>query len=62
MVDVLVIGPKVREFEPGRVDGFLMAIKVSSVTSFGWYAKPSVPCRRILRQVKETYMYEKDSL
>jgi hypothetical protein len=38
MVSVLAIGPKVRGFKPGRG---------------GWGVKPEVPCRKILRYVKE---------
>jgi hypothetical protein len=33
-------------------DGFLMEIKISSMNSFGGEVKPSVPCRKILRNVK----------
>jgi hypothetical protein len=47
MVIVLVIGPKVRGFKPAEGDGFL------SATSFGVEVKPSVPCRDILRQIKD---------
>jgi hypothetical protein len=39
-----------------------MAIKNRSTTSFGELVKPSVLCRKILRQVKEPYMYEKGYL
>jgi hypothetical protein len=40
-------------------DGFLRAIKIHSTTSFGGEVKQSVPCRKILRHVKERYKYEK---
>jgi hypothetical protein len=36
-------------------DGFLIVIKIRSTTSFGGEVKPSVPCRKILRHVKEPY-------
>jgi hypothetical protein len=52
MVSVLVIRPNVRRFKPGRGDGFLKAIKMRSMTSFGGEVKPSAPRRKILRQVK----------
>jgi hypothetical protein len=53
MVSVLVIGPKVRRFKSGREDGFLRAINILSTTSFGGEVKPSAPCRKFLRHVKE---------
>jgi hypothetical protein len=51
MVSVRVIGPKGRGVRPGRGDGFLWAIKICSTPSFGWEAKQSAPCRKILRHV-----------
>jgi hypothetical protein len=50
---VLSTGPKCRRFEPGQRDGFLRAIKIRSTPSFGWEIKPEVPCRKILRYVKD---------
>jgi hypothetical protein len=61
MVNVLDIGPKVRVLKPGRGDGFLRAIKIRCTTSFGRKLKPEVPCRKILRHVKEFYEYEINS-
>jgi hypothetical protein len=46
VVSVLATGPKGRRFKPGRGDGFLRAIKIRSTPSFGWEAKPEVPCRK----------------
>jgi hypothetical protein len=46
---------------PAEDDGFLRAIKISSTTSFGWEVKPEVPCRKILRVVKEHNAYERDT-
>jgi hypothetical protein len=40
-------------------NGFLLAIKICSTTSFGREEKLSVPCRKILQHVKEPYRYEK---
>jgi hypothetical protein len=56
-VSVLVTGPKVRGFIPGRSDGFLRAIKIRSTSSFRWDAKPDVPCRKILRHVEDPLRY-----
>jgi hypothetical protein len=53
VVSVLATRPKYREFEPGKGDGFLRAIKIRSTPSFGWEVKPEVPCRKILRHVKD---------
>jgi hypothetical protein len=47
---VLDIGPKVREFRPGR--RILQAIKVRSMTSFRGEVQPSVPCRKIYGMLK----------
>jgi hypothetical protein len=53
VVSVLSTGHKEGEFKPGRGDGYLMVIKVGSTPSFGWEVIPEVPCRKMLRQVKE---------
>jgi hypothetical protein len=53
MVSMLATRPKGRGFEPGQGDGFLKAIKIRSTTSFGWEVKLEVPCRKILRHVKD---------
>jgi hypothetical protein len=44
---------------PAKDDGFLMALKTLGTTFFGGEVNPSVPCRKILRHVKEPYRYEK---
>jgi hypothetical protein len=51
----LATGPKDRGYEPGQGDGFLRAIKIRSTPSFGWEVKPEVPCRKILRHVKDLF-------
>jgi hypothetical protein len=56
VVSVLATGPKGCGFEPGQGDGFLRAIKIRSVRSFEWEVKPEVPCRKILRHVKDLVM------
>jgi hypothetical protein len=48
MVSVLAIGPKVRQFKPNRGDGFLKAIKIHSIPSFGGEVKPEALCHTIL--------------
>jgi hypothetical protein len=55
VVIVLAIGPKVREFKPGQRPWILRAIKIHSTTSFGGEVKLSGPCRKIKRQVKDSY-------
>jgi hypothetical protein len=53
MVSVLAVGPKVYRFRPGRGDGFLRAIKICSMPSFGGEVKPGAPCSKILPHVKK---------
>jgi hypothetical protein len=60
MVSVLVTGPNVSGFKPGRSDTFLRAIKIRSTPFFRREVKPLAPCRKILRHVKELYEYERD--
>jgi hypothetical protein len=50
---VLTTGPKVCRFEPGQGDGFLRTIKIRSTHFFGWEVKTEVPCRKVVRHVKE---------
>jgi hypothetical protein len=52
MVSVLVNGPMVRGFKPGRGRGILRAIKIHSKPSFGEEVKPDAPCLKVLRHVK----------
>jgi hypothetical protein len=42
-------------------DGFLRAIKIRSTTSFGGEVKPSSPCRKMLRHVKDHFIYDRDT-
>jgi hypothetical protein len=53
LVIVLATGPKVRGLKPAEDDVFLRAIKICSLTSFGGEEKPSAPCHKILRHVKD---------
>jgi hypothetical protein len=50
VVSVLATLPKVRDG-----DGFLRTIKIHSMPTFGGEVKPSIPCRKILQHVKETF-------
>jgi hypothetical protein len=54
VVSVLATGPKVCWYVPGKDYGFLRAIKIHSISSFGWEVKPEVPCK-ILQYVKELF-------
>jgi hypothetical protein len=60
MISVLVIGPKVCWFKPGRGNGFSRAIKTRSKHSFGEEVKLSAPCRRTLWHVN-TSKYDRDT-
>jgi hypothetical protein len=60
VVSVLATGPKGCGFEPSQGDGFLRAIKIRSTPSFGWEVKPEVPCRKILRHVKDLFKPQGD--
>jgi hypothetical protein len=53
IVSVLAIGPKVREFKPGRGDGSLRVIKICSMPSFRGEVKLGTPCHEFLQHVKD---------
>jgi hypothetical protein len=53
VASVLATGPNGRGCKPDRGDGFWREINICSTPSFGWEAKPEVPCRKILRNVKD---------
>jgi hypothetical protein len=57
VVTVIATGPKDRGFKPSRCDEFLRAMKIRSTPSFGWEGKPEVPCRKVLRHVKDPLRY-----
>jgi hypothetical protein len=61
VVSVLATGPMVRGFKPGRGDGLLREIKIRSTLSYGWEVKPEVPCRKILRHVRDLLTYQRYS-
>jgi hypothetical protein len=56
MVSVLDIGPKVRGFNQPRDNGYFRAIKFRSTPFFGGESEPSIPCRKILWQVKKSLL------
>jgi hypothetical protein len=56
---VITIGPKVRWFKPGRRRWFFKGYKNPSTTFFGGKVKPSAPCGKILRHIKNPYRYGK---
>jgi hypothetical protein len=58
VVSVFATGPKGHAFKHGRGDGFLRAIKIRRTPSFGCEVKPEVPCRKILRHVKDPLTYQ----
>jgi hypothetical protein len=57
MVSVCAAESKGRGFKPDRGDGFLRAIKIRSISSFGWEVKPEAPWRKILRDVTDPLTY-----
>jgi hypothetical protein len=57
---MLAIGHRLPEFIPGRKRWIFEATKIRSTTYFGWEIKPSAPCRKILRHIKDTLRYDKD--
>jgi hypothetical protein len=59
VVSVLATEPKGRGFKPGLGDVFLRAIKIRSTPSFVREVKSKVPCRKILRYVKDQLTYQR---
>jgi hypothetical protein len=53
VVSVLATGPKGCGFEPAKAMDCNGDKKIRSTPSFGWEVKSEVPCRKILRQVKD---------
>jgi hypothetical protein len=49
------LNPRFAVSNPPEDDGFLSAIKICSTTYFGEEVKPSVPCRKISRNVKNPF-------
>jgi hypothetical protein len=57
----LPLDPRFTGSNLAKVDGFVRAIKIHNMTSFGGEVKPSVPCCNILWPVKEPSRYERDT-
>jgi hypothetical protein len=55
----LPLDPTFVSSELAEDDRFLRAIEISSTAFFGGEVKPSVPCCKILRHVKEAYVFER---
>jgi hypothetical protein len=58
---VLAITPAFARSNPAEDDECSRAIQIRSTTSFGGEVKPLVPCRKIMRHVKEPYEYGRDT-
>jgi hypothetical protein len=58
MVSMLAIGPKVRGLEPVRGWGIFKGDNSPNRASFGEEVKPSDPCRKIFRHVKNPSKYK----
>jgi hypothetical protein len=44
-----------------KSNGFLRAIKICNMTSFGGELKSSAPCHEILRHIKDPLRYDRDT-
>jgi hypothetical protein len=53
VLNVLPIGPTVRGLKPIEDERIFKTIKIRSTNSFRGEAKPSVPCRQIIRYVEK---------
>jgi hypothetical protein len=58
VVTCLPLDPRIAGSNPSEDDGFLRVIKILRTTFFGREVKPSIPCSKILRHVKETLRYD----
>jgi hypothetical protein len=58
----LPLDPSFESSNPAEDDGSFMGDKIRSMTSFGEEVKPTVPCPKILRHVKDLYEYGRDRL
>jgi hypothetical protein len=61
MVIVLALVPKERGFKPGWGRWIFKGYKIRSTTYFGGEAKPSAPCRKILRHADGPFRYDRDT-
>jgi hypothetical protein len=56
MVNMHATGPKVRRFKPGQGNGFLTAIEIHSMPSFGGELNPEAALCKISQYVKYIYV------
>jgi hypothetical protein len=61
VISCLTLDSSSARSNPAEDDEYLRAIKIRSTTFFGGEVKPSVPCRKILRHVKDPYDYGRDT-
>jgi hypothetical protein len=61
VVACLPLDPRFMGSNPTKDDGFLSAIRIYSTGSFRGEIKPYVPCRKILRQLRNLTRYERDT-
>jgi hypothetical protein len=61
MIIVLAIGQRLACSNPTENNEFLRAIKIRSTTSVVGEVKTSAPCRKILRHVKNSLRYYRDT-
>jgi hypothetical protein len=61
-VAYLPLDPRFAGSDLAEDSGFLRAVDIYGTTSFGGEVKLSVPCRKILRHVKEPYRYERGTV
>jgi hypothetical protein len=60
VVACLPVDPRFACSDPVDDEGFLRETKIRNMTSFAGEVKPSAPCRKILRHVKEPSQYESE--
>jgi hypothetical protein len=61
VVTCLLLDLRFEGLNPAEDDGILRVIKIGNTTSFREETEQSVPCRKILRHVKEPCEYERDT-
>jgi hypothetical protein len=61
VVACLPLDPRFAGSNPVEDDGFLRVIKIRSTNSCGGEVKPSDQYRKILRHVKDPYVYETET-
>jgi hypothetical protein len=62
MVVCLPLDPSLNGAKLSEDNGFLRMMIICNTASFRGEVKPSVPCHKILRHIKESHKYQKDTL